>query len=489
MQPIQFDIDKFYGKKAIVFGDFMVDEYLRGSVSRISPEAPVPVVNVVEKIKRLGGAGNVVLNLEALGAQVAAIGILGDDAQGRWLINCLNEYGIDANYVMQSDKTITSVKTRVTAQNQQLLRYDQEVVKDVSKELIGFIRDKIDSLFRDSCIIIISDYGKGVVTEDTAQFIIERASRYGIPVVVDPKGSNYRKYRGAFACTPNMKELQLAVGRGVYTERDIAEAGRELCEICGIRYALVTRSGKGMSLICGETGEKRDYPALAKEVIDVTGAGDTVISVFALSMALGASRDDSCRLANLAASVVVSKFGAATVSQREIKQLIASQFHQSKKVLTQEEARKRAELLRMQGEKIVFTNGCFDIVHAGHISSFRQARSYGDALFLGINSDSSVRRLKGKDRPIITQEDRIALLSAIIYVDYIILFDDDTPEELIRVIKPDILVKGEDWAGKPVAGAEFVQNNGGQVRFIDLEEGLSTTNIIHKILEVYGGTL
>ena len=488
MQPIQFEIDKICHKKIIVFGDFMVDEYLQGSVSRISPEAPVPVVNVTKKTRRLGGAGNVVLNLKALGAQVVAMGCFGQDAEGEWLMGCLKEHGVDVCGILQSGKVTTSIKTRVTALNQQLLRYDQETIRDVAKDFITFMEDRIDSALRDSCAVIISDYGKGVVTEETAQIMIKRAEKYDIPVVVDPRGSNYGKYCGAFVCTPNMKELQLAVGMDLFTEEDIVTAGRKLYTTCGIKYTLATRSERGMSLICGETGEKNDYPALAKEVTDVTGAGDTVVSVFTLALSLGASYADCCRLANLAASVVVSKFGAATVTPKELLEVMAVQPFWDVKVLTKEAAKKKAEILRAQGKKIIFTNGCFDLVHAGHISSFRQARRFGDVLFLGVNSDDSVRRLKGENRPIIAQENRITLLSAISYIDYIVLFDEDTPEELIQAIKPDVLVKGKDWAGKPVAGDQFVRSRGGQVCFIDLEGELSTTNIIQKIVAVYGGS-
>lgn len=484
MHNIEFDISSFRGKKIVVFGDFMIDEYLDGSVSRISPEAPVPVVHVKSNTRRLGGAGNVVRNLSALGASVAAVSYIGNDSDGKWLMERLNGYGIDISGIVQGDDTITSIKTRVTAQNQQLLRYDREIVKDAPESYVEKLSQIINGVLSDACAVIISDYGKGVVTPSTAKAVISAARKANIPVVVDPKGNDYSKYSGATACTPNMKELQGAVGRTLTTEEDIAAAGKEICSACNIEYILATRSEKGMSLISGNTGEKKDYPALAKEVTDVTGAGDTVISVFTLCLACGASHDDCCRLSNIAASIVVSKFGAAVASPEEINQTIAETPKMFSKVYTMSEAAQKSAFLRQQGKKIVFTNGCFDIVHAGHISSFMQAREFGDVLFVGVNSDDSIRRIKGEKRPIVAQENRLALLESLSCIDYLVLFEDDTPEELIRAIKPDVLVKGKDWEGKEVAGGEFVRSYGGEVRFIELEQGLSTTNIINKILEV-----
>lgn len=479
-----FDISNFCGKKIVVFGDFMIDEYLDGSVSRISPEAPIPIVRIKSRTRRVGGAGNVVRNLLALGANVAAIGYISHDENGNWLIERLKEYGADVSGMIQSDDAITSIKTRVTAQNQQLLRYDKEVVKEVPGSVAEKLSSIISDILSDASALIISDYGKGVVTVATASVIISAATACGIPVVVDPKGTDYRKYSGATVCTPNMKELQEAVGKTLATEEEIAVAGKELCNDCNIKYILTTRSEKGMSLIDGSTGEKKDYPAIAREVTDVTGAGDTVISVFTLCLVCGASHDDCCRISNIAASIVVLKFGAAVASPEEIMKSITDNSKMVSKIFSVQSAMQKVEFLRGQGKKIVFTNGCFDIVHAGHISSFMQARKFGDVLFVGVNSDASIRRIKGEKRPIVTQENRLALLEALSCVDYLVLFDDDTPEELIRVIKPDVLVKGKDWEGKAVAGGDFVKSYGGKVCFIELEQGLSTTNIIKKILEV-----
>lgn len=480
---IQFDINKFKTAMIVVFGDMMIDEYLSGNVSRISPEAPVPVVHVQSETRRLGGAGNVARNLCALGAAVIPISCIGNDSNGEWLVNRFKKYGINTDGIMLNNDTVTGIKTRVTSQNQQLLRYDREIIKNAPEEFIKWLSENVDNFIQNADGVIISDYGKGVVTCAAARTVISAASKAGIPVVVDPKGNDYRKYSGATVCTPNMKELQGAAGRTLTTEEEIAVAGKELCENCNIEYILATRSEKGMSLISGNSGEKKDYPALAKEVIDVTGAGDTVISMFTLCLACGASYDDCCRLSNIAASIVVSKFGAAVASAEEINKTIGDTPKPHSKVYTIQEAMRKAAFLRRQEKKIVFTNGCFDIVHAGHISSFLQAREFGDVLFVGVNSDASVRRIKGEKRPIVTQENRLALLESLSCIDYLVLFDDDTPEELIHAIKPDVLVKGKDWEGKEVAGGEYVRSCGGEVRFIEFEQGLSTTNIINKILE------
>ncbi len=484
MLRIDFDISNFCGKKIVVFGDFMIDEYLDGSVSRISPEAPVPIVHIKSNTRQLGGAGNVVRNLSALGADVAAVGYISHDADGNWLIENLKSCGADVSGMIQSDDVITGIKTRVTVQNQQMLRYDNEVVKEVPVCFVEKLSSIIFEILSGASALIISDYGKGAVTIATAKTIISAATALGIPVVVDPKGTDYRKYSGATVCTPNMKEFQKAVGKTLTTEEEIAVAGKELCNDCNIRFILVTRSEKGVTLIDGSNGEKKDYPALAKQVADVTGAGDTVISVFTLCLGCGASYDECCRISNIAASIVVQKFGAAVTSFAEIEELITDGSKTVSKIHSVQSVAQRAEFLRQQGKRLVFTNGCFDIVHAGHISSFMQAREFGDVLFVGVNSDESIRRIKGEKRPIVTQENRLALLEALSCVDYLVLFEEDTPEKLIHAIKPDVLVKGKDWEGKEVAGGDFVKSYGGEVCFIELRQSLSTTNIINRILEV-----
>lgn len=468
----------------LVVGDLMVDCYLQGSVSRISPEAPVPVVLVNRREKKLGGAGNVAHNLLSLGARVRLISCVGDDTEGRWIAEHLKNNCVEMDaFFLRSDMK-TSVKTRVTAQNQQLLRYDDERITFVPGELVRAVEADMPALLEDVQAVIISDYGKGVVTFEMAQMVIAEANKRNIPVFVDPKGNDYAKYAGAFCCTPNLKELREVSGMPCRTEQEIFTAGSDLCRSARFDYMLVTRSEKGLSLIkCGEAA-KQDFPAAEKEVIDVTGAGDTVISVFALCVVYGMPLPECCILANVAASIVCSKFGAATVTVREIDEARGKRGRE--KTITAEDAVAWADMLRAMGKRIVFTNGCFDIVHAGHVASLHKARSQGDALIVGVNSDASVRRLKGPRRPIVGEQNRLRVLEALHDVDRLVLFDEDTPEKLIEAICPDVLVKGKDWAGKEVAGGRFVERNGGKVVLIDLEEGLSTTNVIQKILDAYG---
>ncbi len=486
-QSIQFDLQQLKGKLVAVFGDYMVDEYLQGSASRISPEAPVPIVKLNARKRCLGGAANVVRNLCALDASVRVLGYTGCDEAGNWLVAQMGSNGADVNCFQTYPSATTIIKTRITSQNQQLLRIDEENVVDAPEEFLQYFRDHADQIFQGVGAVIISDYGKGAVTLKNAHVIIREAANRNIPVIVDPKGSDYSKYAGATVCTPNMKEFQEATAKSSIAEDDFFSVGSALCAKNHLQYLLVTRSEKGMTLIDHLAQRKLDYPAVAKEVVDVTGAGDTVAAVFALCMAAGAELSECCYIANLAASIVVSKFGASVATRQEIRALIAPSDVFRNKVLSLAQAEQQAALYREQGKRVVFTNGCFDLVHAGHISSFRKAKQLGDALFVGVNSDDSIKRLKGPNRPIVDQQNRLTLLQELNSIDYLVVFDEDTPEALIQTIKPDILIKGKDWEGKKVAGAEFVEKNGGQVCLIDLEKGLSTSDIIDRIIRLYGG--
>lgn len=473
----------------LVAGDFMVDKYLQGQASRISPEAPVPVVHIQKTFSRLGGAGNVICNIASMGAHTRAVTEVGADADGDYLLAQIGLKGTDTQFINQSEQVQTIVKTRVIAQNQQLIRYDGETIQPVSKAYIQRLLENADALFNGVGVVILSDYGKGTITEEMAAFLIGEATKRGIPVTVDPKGSNYSKYTGATVCTPNLKELsEAAGGRVLKEEKAIYEAAYELCDRYQIVHMLVTRSEKGMSLLRRGASDKQDFPACnEREVLDVTGAGDTVIAVFSLALAAGLALEQCCKISNIAASVVVSKIGTATASLEEISQLLITEKGTSpRKIISWEEAAQILSELKADGKRIVFTNGCFDLVHAGHISSFRQAKAFGDVLILGVNSDASIRRLKGEKRPIVHEQARLALLEAIDLIDYILLFDEDTPEKLIQMLSPDVLVKGKDWQGKPVAGGDFVKQNGGKVELIELEQGLSTTAIIEKIRMAYG---
>ena len=464
-------------QSVLVVGDIMVDKYIFGTVERISPEAPVPVLLQSEVKCRLGGAGNVIANVTSLGAKVRALVRVGKDAGGEFVRESLRNLDVDDRYIVTSGRTI--VKTRVAACNQQFIRIDEELIVTPSEQEIGQINQAIDTVLRDITVVIISDYAKGFVTEELSQVIIQAARARDIPVLVDPKGKDASKYRGATAVTPNSKEFLDLTGLSTMPdEAGIEAAALRLCREHDLRYLICTRSEKGISVIDAVAEEKKDYSAVVKEVVDVTGAGDTVVASIALATGAGFAISECVQIANVAASIVISRFGAAQVSIKELSQVMEQPVKRSYDLDTVLE---QIECLKDCGKRIVFTNGCFDLVHAGHISSFRQAKSFGDILVVGVNSDESVRRLKGQSRPIVDLKNRISLLSAIECVDFVVPFYEDTPQALIERVRPDVLVKGMDWKGKEVAGSEDVRSYGGRIEFIELEQGLSTTSIVHKI--------
>lgn len=475
-------LEVFKDQFVLVVGDMMLDKYIIGTVGRISPEAPIPVLRQTEVRRKLGGSGNVVLNAASLGAKVRAVGLIGNDSDGSFFRATLKELGVDDSYLYSEGSTI--VKTRVTAQNQQFIRIDEETISAPSNNIISDINNEIDSILQGITVVVISDYAKGFITDEIAQTFIRCAKLRSIPVFVDPKGKSAHRYKGATVLTPNNKEfLDLTGVSNIPDETAIKNESLKLCEENDYGFLVFTRSEKGISIISRENGTKIDYPAAAKEVVDVTGAGDTVVSVCAIAFASGFGLDECAKLANLAASIVISKFGAA---QTTILELSSALSDNDSSVWNTELLLLKLNDLRNQGKRIVFTNGCFDLVHAGHISSFKQAREFGDVLVVGINSDVSIRHIKGESRPIIDLQNRIKLLSAIRYIDYIIPFEEDTPQSLIEQVKPDVLVKGKEWQGKEVAGAKFVESLGGRVEFIELEQGLSTSNIISRIADKRG---
>lgn len=468
--------------RILVYGDFMVDKYIHGEVNRISPEAPVPVLHVMGKERKFGGAGNVVSNLLALGVQVRVAGFTGNDEDGRWLTDAFAKMGADTTYFENDDRLQTVIKTRITSRNQQFIRLDEEKAEDIGKTMEEKILDRADDMLRNVNAVILSDYGKGNVTTHVAQGIIRMCIHKNIPVVVDPKGEDYAKYRGATVCKPNEKELAVATGMNLLTDEDVETAGLTLKNRDGIENLIISRSEKGIMFLNAHN-ERRDFPTKAQEVTDVTGAGDTVVSMIAASMAVSAELQESCRLANTAAAIVCSKFGAASASVQEL--IDAMENGAKDKILTLEEVQKKLLDIRKQGKTIVFTNGCFDLLHAGHLSSFRQARQYGDVLVAAVNSDASVKRIKGESRPIIDEKNRMRMVGALKYVDYVVLMQDDNPIRLISALKPDVVVKGRDWEGKYMPERDTIESYGGKLRFIDLEQGLSTTEIIEKVIECY----
>lgn len=463
----------------LVYGDFMVDKYVHGEVTRISPEAPVPVLHVTGKERKFGGAGNVVSNLLALGIKVRVAGFTGNDQDGMWLTDTFSRMGADTTYMENVNNLQTVIKTRITSRNQQFIRLDEEKSENIAKDLETKILDSVFDMLRDVDSVILSDYGKGNVTPDVAQGIISVCIRQKIPVVVDPKGVNYNKYRGATVCKPNEKELAIATGLTLFTDEDVEKAGCKLKNQHGIENLVVSRSEKGIMYLNNQN-VRRDFPTKVQEIIDVTGAGDTVVAVIASMMAIGAGLEDSCKLANMAAAIVCSKFGAASASVQELSDVLERGM-KNDEPFTLEEVQKKVHNSRQQGKTIVFTNGCFDLLHTGHLSSFRQAKQYGDILIVAVNSDASVKRIKGDSRPIISEENRMRMVSSLKYVDYVVLMEENDPTRLISVLQPDVVVKGRDWEGKYMPERETIEAYGGKLQFIDLELGLSTTEIIERV--------
>ena len=471
-------------KNVLVFGDFMVDKYIVGEVSRISPEAPVPVVEAVRESRKLGGAGNVINNIVSLSGKVRVIGCVGKEKEGDFIMKHFSEMGVDTRYFGQLESFVTIIKTRVVSKNQQFLRIDEEKKEPLVQGYYNYLKQNIEEILEDIDVVVISDYAKGAVTYEASQLLIKNARRKGIPVVVDPKGVDYSKYVGATVCTPNMKELASVCNVKLENEEEIASRGGELCKEIELDYLALTRSEKGISLI-NQDGEKKDFPALAKEVIDVSGAGDTVVAVMALLLALHYEMDEICKIANIAASIVVSKFGTATVT---INELICGVSKSGEfKYQDLNTMKYVVNDLKEKGNKVVFTNGCFDMLHIGHLQSFKEAREYGDVLIVAVNSDRSVKENKGDLRPIINEAARIEMVCALECVDYVVLLDEKTPEHIIKELEPDVCVKGEDWKNKKVPERDVIEGYGGKIEFVKLYEGYSTTKIIEKIMKAYGG--
>ncbi|MCR5460080.1 MAG: D-glycero-beta-D-manno-heptose 1-phosphate adenylyltransferase [Acetatifactor sp.] len=467
----------FRSQRVLVVGDFMTDKYISGVVERISPEAPIPVLLQKDVTRKMGGAGNVIRNIFSLGGEVVAVGRIGMDAEGEYLRQCLRECGADDRFVFSEGST--AVKTRLVTSRHQLLRVDEEEIRNLSERNMETLRAGLADAMRQVNAVVLSDYGKGFLTEGLAQQVIRAACDQGIPVLADPKGNQAGKYCGVTVLTPNVKEFCALCGLdSLPEEEEIRQNALKLCQEHDISQIVLTRSEKGISVINGATGEKKDYPAKALEIADVTGAGDTVIATLALAMASNMEMDQCVRLANQAASLTVSRFGTAAPTLEELENAMGAENRIRK---DKKEILSRIRELQQSGRKIVFTNGCFDLLHAGHVNGLREAKSFGDVLVVGINSDDSIRRIKGADRPILPLESRQVMLEALRYVDFVIPFEEDTPQNLIEKVRPDMLVKGRDWEGKEVVGAEFVKSYGGEVRFAELEPGISTSTIIEKI--------
>ena len=457
----------------LVIGDLMLDHYLWGKSERISPEAPVLVVDIKKEENLLGGAGNVVNNLLSLGANVGICSVIGDDESGRWIDKRLEKKGVKRVALIKDKDRKTTKKSRIVALQQQIVRVDKESREEIKKEFEERILDSIKKSLDEYDLFILSDYNKGVLTTNLTKEIIKIANANRTPIFVDPKGSDYSKYKNATLITPNKKEAFEATSIKIDSDEALLEAGKLLRDELDLKYLFITLSEEGMAIFDDDGMHK--IPTVAREVFDVTGAGDTVISALAYAFASGKDIKESAIFANEAAAVAVSKVGSATVSLEEIKS-----YHESistkrshKKILSLQDLK---EELEKQNKKVVFTNGCFDILHSGHVRYLEEAKSFGDILVVGLNSDDSVRRLKGESRPINSQDDRAIVLSALESVDHVVIFDEDTPYNLIKVIEPDILVKGGDYEGKEVVGSDIAK----ETRLVQFIEGKSTTKIIQK---------
>lgn len=462
--------------KIIVIGDLMIDHYLWGSCGRISPEAPVQVVNVENESMELGGAGNVVNNLKVLGAEVDVISVIGGCGTADELKELFKKINVDPRYLIKEKDRITSKKSRIVAGQQQVVRFDRESSEEISLRSQKSILDCFASIISAYDIVLLSDYGKGVLTFDLTQSLISTANQASKKVLVDPKGMDYSKYNGAFLLTPNKKEASQATRITIKDDESLAQAITQLKADFNLNVSLITLSEQGIAVY----DEKlRIYPAVAREVFDITGAGDSVIAALGFALACGYQIDDAVKFSNLAAGVVVGKIGAATVTLNEIIEYESSfnKFSSDTQIKSRKEINNLSAELKSRGKKVVFTNGCFDILHAGHIRYLETAKSFGDILILGLNSDRSVSALKGKNRPINTQLDRAYIVAAFEAVDYVVIFDEDTPYDLIKVVKPHILVKGGDYEGKSVVGQDIVD----ELKIVQFVAGKSTTKIIHKI--------
>jgi len=467
-------IPDFSKARVLVVGDLMLDRYWHGATSRISPEAPVPVVHVRDIEERPGGAGNVALNIAKLGAQSTVLGLTGDDDAANVLEQSLQAAGVKSSFVRLNENA-TVTKLRVISRHQQLIRLDFEdgfIGQDISGQETEFTK-----LLDQHDVVVCSDYGKGTLRN--VQSLIALCREKKIPVLIDPKGTDFDKYSGASLVTPNLAEFEAVVGTCA-NEDELVEKGQQLCVQCDFEALLITRSEHGMTLI-QKDGEVFHLPTRAREVFDVTGAGDTVISTMAAALAAGDDRHNAIALANLAAGIVVGKLGTASVTQEELYQEIHKHIAVKRGVVSQQELITAASQCRQRGEVVVMTNGCFDILHAGHVTYLQQAREQGDRLIVAVNIDETVRKLKGDDRPVNPLEHRMRMLAALECVDWVLPFEEETPMRLICEVLPDVLVKGGDNDPDKIPGGDCVRENGGEVRVLSYVEGVSTTEIIGTI--------
>ncbi len=478
-------IDRLGRPRILIVGDLILDRYLTGEVTRISPEAPIPVLVARHSEERLGGAGNVAANLRAMESDVEVLGVVGDDASGHQLLEMLSDAGIATHGCIRDPSRPTTRKTRMVSGVQQMLRVDWEDSLPISDEQCETLLSGIAERVTRAGAVVLSDYGKGALPPRVIRTVIAASRAAGVQVLVDPKGSDYSRYRGATLVTPNRKEAEEAVGRKIASLEELTDIARQLIGLADLEAAVITLGSDGI-FHRKKDGSSGRVPTVARQVFDVTGAGDTVIAHLALALAAGEELVTAVRLANHAAGIVVGRRGAASVTRAEMRAAVGAEVREPGKVLTWDGVPVVVDKWRREGKRIVFTNGCFDILHRGHVDYLRFARSKGDVLLVGINDDASVRRLKGADRPVNGVLDRMHVLAALEMVDAVVPFAQDTPKEIIEYVTPNVLVKGEDWAKKGVVGREWVEQHGGKVHLAPLVPGRSTTNILLRARALQG---
>ncbi len=484
---MSFDLKTISNNNILVVGDVMLDQYTWGNVTRISPEAPVPVVRVNKKSKVIGGAANVASNLAGLGCNVTLIGLRGNDTQGNDLDELCSSCGIDASLIIDSNRP-TTTKTRIMASKQQLFRLDEEEILLMSKVITDKLIQTFQEKLTDAKVVIFSDYGKGILqTPGVCEKLIALCKKNNIPSLIDPKGKNWKRYIGATCITPNSTELEAISDTSLDNNEDkLVSTVAKIKNDYNLDCLLLTRGAKGMCIVDSEPVALL-IPTMAREVFDVSGAGDTVIATFAAGVSADLPFRQSAELANTAAGVVVGKVGTQPITLPELDLALKTDSDNDKirgyyKADSIKRKKNKINAWRSLGDTIVFTNGCFDLLHPGHVDLLHKSRALGNRLIIGLNSDNSVQRLKGETRPILAEQDRASILSALGCVDLVVLFEEDTPLELLKVIKPDILVKGADYKINDVVGKSLVESYGGKVSLVPLIEGHSTTKIEKKII-------
>jgi D-beta-D-heptose 7-phosphate kinase/D-beta-D-heptose 1-phosphate adenosyltransferase len=478
-RAIQYIQGDWQRVRVLVVGDIMLDRYIWGEVERISPEAPVPVVRASHRSDRPGGAANVAMNLAGLGAQAMLFGFCGEDADRAALEACLRDSGVEPAMTPVRGHP-TTCKLRILGGRQQMLRLDTEQTDGYPAEACAALLRGLEAALETAHGLVLSDYAKGVLSEELCRQAIAAARRRGIPVLVDPKQRDFSRYRGATAICPNLSELSAATGVPGKDPEALLAAAQKLVPALDLNCLIATMSEKGIAIV--REASRFIAPAVARQVFDVSGAGDTVIATLALAAASGLTMETAVQLANVAAGIVVGKVGTVPVTRDELLTSLMPEIElqAQEKVLSLEALRVRASAWRAEGQSIVFTNGCFDLLHIGHITLLEDARREGDRLVVGINSDASVSALKGPARPIVAERERARILAALAAVDAVVVFGEPTPLRLIEALRPDVIVKGGDYAEETVVGAHEVRSWGGRVKIVPIVEGFSTTRLIAR---------